>query len=161
MIITFFGHRSLIVDSELQAKIEKIIDENTDIRELTSFYCGGYGDFDVACAHACQAIKKRGVNCEIALITPYITPAHQRKVSQMPGAMLYDLTVYPPLEGVPPKFAISARNKWMVDSADLIIAYVSRPYGGAYKALKYARRKNKHIINLADLHPTPPQRDSL
>ena len=62
---------------------------------------------------------------------------------------LYDSTVYPPLENIPQKFAISKRNEWMINQADLIIAYVSHTYGGAYRSLEYARRKKKSIINLA------------
>ena len=38
----------------------------------------------------------------------------------------------------------------MVDQADLIIAYVDHPYGGAYKTLEYAKKKQKNIINLAE-----------
>ena len=66
------------------------------------------------------------------------------------SAQLYDSTVYPPLEKVPPKYAISERNKWMVSEADLIIAYVKYARGGAYNGLQYARRRGKRIINLAD-----------
>ena len=44
--------------------------------------------------------------------------------------------------------AISKRNEWMVDRADLIIAYIEHDYGGAYKTIRYAQRKNKSIIYL-------------
>ena len=60
------------------------------------------------------------------------------------------LRFIPPLEKVPPKYAISERNKWMVSEADLIIAYVKYARGGAYSGLQYARRRGKRIINLAD-----------
>ena len=36
---------------------------------------------------------------------------------------LYDSTLYPPLENVPYKFAISKRNEWMINESDLIIAF--------------------------------------
>ena len=64
---------------------------------------------------------------------------------------LYDYSLYPPIEKTPLKFAISKRNKWIVNEADLIIAYVSRNYGGAYSALKYAEKLKKKIINLAKI----------
>ena len=41
------------------------------------------------------------------------------------------------------------RNEWMVDSAELVIAYVKYSWGGASKTLEYAKRKMKQIINLA------------
>ena len=46
--------------------------------------------------------------------------------------------------------AIKARNRWMVDNSDLIICYIIRNYGGAADAVKYARHKEKRIINPAD-----------
>lgn len=36
----------------------------------------------------------------------------------------YDETVYPPLETVPPRFAIVRRNEWMVRESDSVVAYV-------------------------------------
>jgi hypothetical protein len=56
---------------------------------------------------------------------------------------LYDGTTYPPLEEVPPKFAISKQNEWMVDQADVVVAYVTHGWGGAAATLQYAERKEK------------------
>ena len=58
----------------------------------------------------------------------------------------YDGTVYPPLESVPRRFAISRRNEWMVQESDTVVAYVTHGWGGAAKTLDYARRKNRRII---------------
>ena len=63
---------------------------------------------------------------------------------------MYDESLYPPLENVLPKFAISKRNEWMITNADLIIAYVNHSYGGAYKTLKIAKRRKKKIVNICD-----------
>ena len=63
---------------------------------------------------------------------------------------LYDSVIYPPLEKVPPRAAIVKRNEWMIEKADLIIAYVKQTYGGAYKALQYAHKRKKMMINLAE-----------
>jgi hypothetical protein len=49
---------------------------------------------------------------------------------------------------VPSKFAIIKRNEWIVEQSDLIVVYCLRSFGGAYNALKYAKRKNKKIIEL-------------
>ena len=34
--------------------------------------------------------------------------------------------------------------------SDIVIAYVNRNYGGAYKSLQAAKRKKKKIINICD-----------
>lgn len=150
MIITFIGHRTLGNQNDLHDKIQKVINENVPFQGETKFYCGGYGDFDNLCAQACRAIKKKQPCCEIVFITPYITKAQQEKMRRLTESCLYDSILYPPLEKIPYKFAISKRNEWMVDQADLIIAYVEHAFGGTYKSLVYAKRKKKAIINLAE-----------
>ena len=132
----------------LSQNIKKAISENINPNEKTVFYCGGYGDFDNLCAKLCRSEKENFGNCELVFITPYITESQQKKMKYMVDTRLYDATLYPPLENIPPKFAIIKRNQWMIDRADLVIACVGHTYGGAYTSLKYAVKKRKNIINL-------------
>ena len=64
----------------------------------------------------------------------------------------YDATVYPPLERVPPRYAIARRNRWMAERADVTVAYVLHGWGGAAQALAHARRKSREIV----AYPNPP-----
>ena len=141
MIITFIGHSSITNGSELVEKIVKAIIENTRQDEKISFYCGGYGEFDNLSATACHLVRKQRPNSEVVLVTPYL--------KNLAKSDIYDATIYPSLEHVLPRYAIIKRNEWMVERADLIIAYVKYTYGGARKTLSYAQRKKKSIINLA------------
>lgn len=85
---------------------------------------------------------------EIELI--FITPYLDKNYSKLEFAKYhYDDVIFPPLENVLRKFAILKRNEWMVEKADLVIAYVMYSWGGAVKTLEYAKRKKKTIINLA------------
>lgn len=145
MIISFIGHSKIYKKRDIQTKIEEAILQNTVEDEPIFFYCGGYGDFDLLCLKALLNIKKERRGCQMVLITPYLnTPKHLKDKLD-----LFDQLIYPPIETVPIKFAIVARNKWMIDKADLIISYINRDYGGAYSALSYAKRKKKRIINLS------------
>ena len=64
----------------------------------------------------------------------------------------YDSVIIPELvDGVHPKFAITLKNRWMVEQADLVIVNVEHRKGGAYTAMKYAERNNKKIINICDI----------
>ena len=54
---------------------------------------------------------------------------------------------------MPKRFAISKRNLWMAQAADLVICYVEHDWGGAYKACHRAARMKKEVINLAPLSP--------
>ena len=147
MIITFLGHRSLIYNDMLFQRLQETIMEHLIPNEKTLFYCGGYGDFDHLSVKACREVQKKEVNCEIVFVTPYMILSKQVGKTDI---ALYDSVLYPPLEKVPPKFAISRRNEWMIDQADLIIAYVTYSHGGAYTGMKYAKRKQKRVINLAE-----------
>ena len=149
MIITFVGHGETTIDHALSKKIRETILSSVSSSPSVTFYCGGYGDFDLHCASICRALKKEIPNCEVVFVTPYITPSQQRKIKHLIDTGLYDASIYPPIEKTPLRFAIAKRNEWMVAEADLIIAYVSQSYGGAWNTLSFARRKQKTIINLA------------
>ena len=69
--------------------------------------------------------------------------------SSLPSSR-YDSTVYPPLETVPRRFAISHRNRWMVETSDVVVAYVLHDWGGAAATLRCARKKKKQIISYFD-----------
>lgn len=143
MIITFVGHGSICSVEGMFEKVENAIRKNIISSENTTFYCGGMGDFDELCARVCFSIKQKTKNCEVLLITPYLNRNN-------PNGIKYDNIVYPPIETVPLRFAVNKRNRWMIDNADLIIAYVDHNYGGAHSTLEYAKRKKKRVINLVD-----------
>jgi len=150
MIITFAGHS--IVSSSIKIKeiVKNQIRNNIIGNKSVTCYLGGYGDFDEICARACRELKQEYSGIEVVYVTPYISLSEQAKIKEMQAYGLYDSSIYPPIENAPPRFAILKRNEWMITSADLIIAYVTHSYGGAYKSLQVARRRKKKIINICD-----------
>ena len=150
MIISFAGHSSVSQGEKLCELVKEQIIKNANADDSITFYLGGYGDFDEICARACRELKRAYKSIELVYVMPYITASEQEKVKEMIEYGLYDSSIYPPIETVPPKFAITKRNEWMVSNADLIIAFVKHNYGGAYKTLTWAKRKNKKIINLCN-----------
>ena len=103
---------------------------------------GGYGAFDSLAASVLRVQKKRYPHIELVLVLAYLNTG--RNTSD------YDSTLYPPLETVPRRFAIPYRNRWMVESADAVVAYVLHDWGGAATTLRYAKQKNKRIISYRD-----------
>jgi len=78
-------------------------------------------------------------------------------LAYMPGARYafdttdYTKAIYPEgLENTPSKFAISKRNRWLVEHNDTVITYVTHSFGGAAQFKELANRKGKWTINLAD-----------
>ena len=151
MIIAFVGHSSISSKNAVKEMVKQKIRNNTTDGNSVICYFGGRGDFDTICAHACRELKQEYSGIEVIYVTPYISLSEQEKIREMHRSGLCDTSIYPPIENVPPRFAISKRNEWMMAKADLIIAYVNRSYGGAYKSLQVAKRKKKKIINICDL----------
>lgn len=151
MIIAFTGHSLISSKNKIKEVVKEQIRNNVIDIESVTCYIGGYGDFDEICASACRELKKEFDNIEIVYVAPYISLSEQSKIREMQRFGLCDTSIYPPIENVPPRFAISKRNEWMMSNADLVIAYVNRSYGGAYKSLQAAKRKKKKIINTYDL----------
>ena len=148
MVISFFGHSSLYNCNDLFERVKKGITENISVDDNVVFLCGGYGDFDDLCARVCRLIKEERENCEIVFVTPYIIVGQQEKIKNRMSLELYDSIVYPPLEKTPLKFAISKRNEWMIDQADVVVSCITHGWGGAAATLRYAQRKKKRIISV-------------
>lgn len=53
------------------------------------------------------------------------------------------------MEDVPPRFAISRRNEWMLQRADMVVTYVTHSWGGAAQYAKKAGKQGKIVLNLA------------
>lgn len=139
MIVTFCGHREVICSDKLTRQLRfvlcDLISEGAD-----TFLLGGYGVFDSMAPMAIRDLKSIYPHIRSTLVLAYLDRDY--------SAELYDDTIYPPLEGVPLQYAISRRNRWMVDSADVIVSYVIHSYGGAATTLRYAEQKRKRIIRL-------------
>ena len=139
MTVTFCGHSEIANAEEVKQRvidvIEKLVSEGAD-----TFLSGGYGAFDMIAARAVLSLKEKRPEIRSTLVLPYLNRIYCLE--------LYDDTIYPPLEKVPPRFAVSRRNMWMIDRSDAVISYVDHSWGGAAAALRYAERKNKRIISV-------------
>ena len=146
MVITFCGHSNCLFSDEEKEKLKQILIKEITKNPTCKFYLGGYGDFDSLCLQTLRELKKEFQDVELIFITPYI----DKNYSKLEFAKYhYDDVIFPPLESVPRKFAIIKRNEWMVEEADLVIAYVKYSWGGAAKTLEYAKRKKVPIINIS------------
>lgn len=136
MTVTFCGHAEIAQADDVRRwlirTIEPLILDGAD-----TFYVGGYGAFDSLVAAVLRELRKTYQHIQIVLVLAYLN----RNINTVG----YDSTLYPELEAVPPRFAISKRNERMVEMADVVVAYVTHGWGGAAKTLEYAKRKRKTI----------------
>lgn len=137
MIITFCGHDNVSDIDKVKDWLCNVLDQFV-YEENVICYLGGYGGFDRLAASVVRQKQKSNPAVHAVLVIPYLN----RKYDES----RYDRTLFPPLESVPPRYAISKRNAWMVAQADVVIAYVTHSWGGAAKTLECARAKRKKII---------------
>ena len=146
MIVTFCGHRDFIETAEAENQLTMFLEKYARENVRLVCYNGGYGNFDYFAAKCVQRMQEQYSNIRNCLVLPYIDQPFLERIEIFKNH--FDETIYPPLESVPRKYAIIRRNEWMVDSADIVIAYVTYSWGGAARTLEYARRKKKNIIQI-------------
>lgn len=137
MKITFCGHKEVSNSENVEQWLRQVC-ADLIVQGADEFFLGGYGRFDFMCAAVLRDLKKVHPHIRLVLVLPYLNSTMMTEG--------YDESVYPPLESVPKRYAISRRNEWMVCESDVIVAYVIRGFGGAAKTLEYAHRKKKQII---------------
>ncbi|MBO5357445.1 MAG: hypothetical protein J6A95_06715 [Clostridia bacterium] len=143
MIITFCGHSDFIRKDEYEQRILDILEKETG-DSGAEIYLGEYGAFDSFAYECSKKFQQTHKNVSLVFITPYLLGIANDKKAR------YDNIIYPELERVPKRYAILKRNEYMIEKADVVIAFVNRNYGGAYKSYNYAKRKNKKLYNLAN-----------
>lgn len=110
MIITFCGHSTYSGSANDEQKLIKLFDEISNGEAIT-FYFGGYGGFDAFCKDCAKKYKLSHPNTKLLFITQYLGKWLDNRKEHL--QIEYDEIVYPEIESVPPKFAISKRNEWM------------------------------------------------
>ena len=147
---TFAGHKEVYLkDAEL--RIEAAILDLLEQDESVCFYCGGIGAFDELCSRTVKRMKilRQDKEIRLYLVIPYMMQRINKNKQELMSA--YDEILFPDqLSVCHYKRAIYERNKWMIDRCQILISYVVRPFGGAWKMYQYARERELQIINLTD-----------
>lgn len=140
---TFFGHRD--TPNKIKPLLRKTLIELIVERNVTHFLIGNQGAFDTLVRNTLRSLKTTYPHIDYAIVLAY-----------MPSQNLLDTfdedttTVFPEgLETTPPRFAISKRNRWMIEQSAYIVTFVEHPIGGAATFEKLALKKGKTVINLA------------
>lgn len=141
--VALFGHRDLTAHRDVEERLSAVLEQLFLRQERIEILIGRNGEFDIFAASVVKRFCKHE-NVEMTLVLPY---THK---DIMYFAEYYDSVQIPLcVEGVHPKGAITKRNQWMVENCDLVICYIERESGGAYRASKEAERLGKTVINLA------------
>ncbi len=115
--------------------------------QIKEFHIGGMGAFDNCCALILNDLKKIHSDIKIVLVLAYLNGGS----SCDDRSKLYDESIYPPLEKVPLRFAISKRNEWMVKNSNFVLFYVNWSWGGAFKTMEMAKKSKVNYENIGEL----------
>ena len=138
-IITFCGHSDFSNSKKYEESLIKLLEEICENNQV-DFYLGCYGKFDYFAYRCVKNIKGKYPKTKLYFITPYL----YKNYSKLEFARnKFDEIIYPALENISPRLAILKRNEWMVEKADIIIAYVKRNFGGARTMLEFAKKGKK------------------
>ena len=137
---TFFGHGDCpeAVRPQIRAAVLSLVEQG-----VLDFYVGCHGNFDRLVRSVLKELSSHLPKLRYCVVLAYLD-----KKAALLSEQGYP-TLFPEgIENIPPRFAISWRNKWMINRADYIICYVKYSWGGAAGFRELAVKKGKAIINL-------------
>lgn len=137
--VVFIGHNECFDVSLplLQQNVENCVKNGYSV-----FMSGGQGGFDRLSATAVYQVKQSFPYIKNILVIPYLT-------FRIFDKSIFDEIVYPnDFEKYHFKAAIPARNRYLVDNADLAITYIRHTWGGAATTYAYAKSRQLKMIEL-------------
>ena len=141
MTVTFFGHKD--TPKEIEPTLRTTLVDLIKNHGATEFYVGNNGNFDTMVRRQLENLSQT-YPITYNIVLAYI-PTKKSEYDD------YTNTIYPEgIETVPKRFAISYRNKWMIQQADAVVTYVTHTYGGAWQFKVIAQRQGKMVIELSE-----------
>ena len=140
MVCTFFGHKD--TPKEIEPTLRSTLIDLIENKNVAMFYIGNNGKFDTMVRRQLEDLS-RTYSITYSVVLAYL-PTEKNKYDDLTH------TIYPEgIETVPKRFAISWRNKWMIQQSDIVVTYVTHALGGASQFKDIAKRKGKFILELA------------
>lgn len=144
MTCTFFGHSCF--SGKLKYKIKGAITNLILNHNVDTFYVGNHGNFDTYTISVLKELKEQYPQIKYYIVYAYLPTPDRRDIIDASTVIMFD-----GFEKVPRKYAISYRNKWMIEKSDFVISYITceNTTGGAAQFAELAKRKDKTVINIA------------
>lgn len=138
---TFFGHRDC--PASIKPQLHLLLIDLIENKKVDTFFVGNQGNFDRLVCSVLHELSQKYTHIEYTIVFSYLPKS--------PSSFSFTKTLLPEgIESVPSRYAISWRNNWMLERADLVVSYVTYSWGGAAKFTDIAKQKGKYVINLAE-----------
>ena len=114
MTVTFFGHR--YVQKEIEPMLRSTLIDLIENHDCRLFYVGNQGGFDSMVTRVLEEL------IAIYPIKVFVVLAYLPQDNTFSSSRSSIETIFPEgLESVPRRFAISHRNKWMIQQSDIVV----------------------------------------
>lgn len=141
MTVTFFGHKD--TPKEIEPTLRTTLIDLIENKNVTVFYVGNNGNFDTMLRRQLEDLSNT-YSITYNVVLAYL-PAKKSEYDD------YTNTILPEgIETVHKRFAISWRNKWMIQQSDVVVTYVTHNFGGAAQFKEMAEKQGKTVIELSE-----------
>lgn len=140
MICTFFGHKN--TPNDVKDDLKDAIVELIETQHVKKFYVGNNGNFDFLVQNVFIELQQERKDIEFYIVLSFLG---ERALTNHQS-----ITIFPEeLECIPPKFAISKRNDWMLKHSSFAIFYVEYSFSNSFRWMQKAEKRGIIIQNLA------------
>lgn len=140
MVCTFFGHKD--TPKEIEPTLRSTLIDLIENKNVNVFYVGNNGNFDTMVRRQLEDLS-RIYPITYSVVLAYL-PTEKNKYDDLSN------TIYPEgIETVPKRFAISWRNKWMIQRSDIVVTYVTHNFGGAAQFKEMAVKQKKKVLEIS------------
>ena len=141
MTVTFFGHKD--TPKNIEPTLRTTLVDLIENHDATEFYVGNNGNFDTMVRRQLENLSQT-YPITYNIVLAYI-PTKKSEYDSFTNTLLPE-----GIETIPKRFAISYRNKWMVEQSDVVVTYVTHSFGGAAQFKALAQRQGKTVIELSE-----------
>ena len=141
MTVTFFGHKD--TPKNIEPTLRTTLVDLIENHDATEFYVGNNGNFDTMVRRQLENLSQT-YPITYNIVLAYI-PTKKSEYDSFTNTLLPE-----GIETIPKRFAISYRNKWMIQQADAVVTYVTHSFGGAAQFKAMAERQGKTVIELSE-----------
>ena len=139
MICTFFGHKD--TTENIKEKIKNTIIQLIEKDGIKNFYVGNNGNFDLFVQQILNELIRKYTNLEYYIVLS--------RIDETAISLNQKATIFPErLENIPPRFAISKRNEWMISKSSFAVCYANHKFSNAFTWIEKAKKKGLEVINL-------------
>ena len=141
MTVTFFGHKD--TPKNIEPTLRTTLIDLIENHGAAEFYVGNNGNFDTMVRRQLENLSQT-YPITYNVVLAYL-PTKKSEYDDFTN------TVYTEgLKTIPKRFAISYRNKWMIQQSNVIVTYVTHSFGGAAQFKAMAERQGKTVIELSE-----------